>query len=538
MKKQQSFLKGSLILMLANIISKTLGAVLKIPLAYILQEEGMAIYNTALSVYTTILTFITAGIPFAASRMIASEYAQKNYSSVNKAKKITLTILFVAGLLGSFVLFSFSDFFAYSMKDPKSSLAIKVIAPSVFFVALGNVYKSYYQGVFNMVPTAISQIIESFVKLAVGLFLAYKLINTSLEYSSGGAILGLTAGEIIATFILMLMYIPEKKLYKSKIDETDSKNVIVELLKIAVPMLICAIISSSLSLLDVATIRNSLLHIKFTKESCEKFLLNYSSYTNTFDNLFETMKLSVNGSRWLYGAYCGYALTIFHLPLGILATLGTTLMPVITSALTKKDNNLLHNSFALALKLTFIIALPCVVIFLLFSEDILELLFHNTASAQMLKYIAPGLIFISVSQLYTVVLHSAGHIIEPFLYGLIAAIVKIISNLVLIPIGTININGAIIGTCLGSFVMMILNIHSVKKNFNIKPELFRVILKPFLCVAIMALSMLLINNPMKVLFKNHVISILSTFLVGGVTYLLALTSLNVLNKKELKGIRP
>ena len=538
MKKQQSFLKGSLILMLSNIISKTLGAVLKIPLAYILQEEGMAIYNTALSVYTTILTFITAGIPFAASRMIASEYAQKNYSSVNKAKKITLTILFVAGLLGSFVLFSFSDFFAYSMKDPKSSLAIKVIAPSVFFVALGNVYKSYYQGVFNMVPTAISQIIESFVKLAVGLFLAYKLINTSLEYSSGGAILGITAGEIIATFILMLMYIPEKKLYKSKIDETDSKNVIVELLKIAVPMLICAIISSSLSLLDVATIRNSLLHIKFTKESCEKFLLNYSSYTNTFDNLFETMKLSVNGSRWLYGAYCGYALTIFHLPLGILATLGTTLMPVITSALTKKDNNLLHNSFALALKLTFIIALPCVVIFLLFSEDILELLFHNTASAQMLKYIAPGLIFISVSQLYTVVLHSAGHIIEPFLYGLIAAIVKIISNLVLIPIGTININGAIIGTCLGSFVMMILNIHSVKKNFNIKPELFRVILKPFLCVAIMALSMLLINNPMKVLFKNHVISILSTFLVGGVTYLLALTSLNVLNKKELKGIRP
>ncbi len=213
-------------------------------------------------------------------------------------------------------------------------------------------------------------------------------------------------------------------------------------------------------------------------------------------------------------------------------------MPVITSALIKKDNKLLNSSFNLALKLTLIIALPCVVMFILFSEDILELLFHNTASAQMLKYLAPSLIFISVSQLYTVVLHSAGHIIEPFLYALIATVIKLIANLTLIPIGLININGAIIGTCLGSFVMMVLNIHSVRKKFNIKPKPNSVILKPLYCVILMVLLMLLINNPMKIMFKNSSISILLTFFIGTVTYFLALSTLNVINKKELKDIRP
>ena len=57
MNEQKSFIKGTIILAAANVISKILGAVFKIPLTYILEEEGMAIFNTASCVYSMFLTF-------------------------------------------------------------------------------------------------------------------------------------------------------------------------------------------------------------------------------------------------------------------------------------------------------------------------------------------------------------------------------------------------------------------------------------------------------------------------------------------------
>ena len=93
-----------------------------------------------------------------------------------------------------------------------------MIAPSIFFVALGTAYKSYYQGVSNMIPTALSQVTEAIVKLAAGYYLAVLFLNYGVEKTAGGAIMGVTAGEIIATAILMIMYFygRDKKYVKSE----------------------------------------------------------------------------------------------------------------------------------------------------------------------------------------------------------------------------------------------------------------------------------------------------------------------------------
>ena len=62
---KQNFLKGTVILIIANAISKILGAVFKIPLTYILKEEGMAVFNTAMLVYSVFLSFVISGFPIA-----------------------------------------------------------------------------------------------------------------------------------------------------------------------------------------------------------------------------------------------------------------------------------------------------------------------------------------------------------------------------------------------------------------------------------------------------------------------------------------
>jgi len=532
MNTQQSFLKGTAILIFANAISKILGAIFKIPLTYILKEEGMAIFNTAMGVYSTVLTFVISGIPLALSRMIAEDYALKNFQNLKKTLKISTLILCALGLAGSTIMLLFADFFAYSMKDPKAAFAIRAIAPSVFFVAWGNAYKSYYQGCVNMIPTAISQIIEAIVKLVAGFLAAFILKDAMLEITSSGAISGITIGEIIATFILFTLSVPSVKAMQNTGKKSSTKRICSSLASIAVPMLICSCISGSVNLLDVATIRNGLLKITFDNESAETFLLRYSSYTTSFDNLLKELKLSLDGARWLYGAYSGFALTLFHLPTGIIGALGTGVLPVISGALAKKDMHLVEKTTSLALKITLIISLPSAFILGLFSEPLLDLLFNNTSSALLLRELSPCLVFLCVSHLMTVILHSAGKISEPFFYDMIGMGIKLIFNILLIPNPYFNISAAPLGSCVAFFIIMILDIYSIKRNLKISLNIKESVLKPLGASVIMALVMLLVYTPFSIIFTKELYSVTATLFLGGVVYLLSLLSFGAITKND------
>ena len=533
MNSKHNFLKGTIILMAANAISKILGAIFKIPLTYILHEEGMAIFNTAMNVYSTLLSLIVSGLPLAISRLISNEYALGNHHTVKKTVRLSLIILSFLGFLGTVILYFGADFFAYAMKDPKATLAIKVISPSVFFVALGTVFKSYFQGSVNMIPTATSQVIESFIRLVVGFGVALLLKDALIEITSAGAISGITIGEIIATLILFLMFLPSRKNLKKTQESQSSKTILKSISNIAVPMLLCSLISGGIGLIDTASIRNSLLNIRFTPENVNSFLLRYSSFTTLFDNLGETLKMTIDGARWLYGAYSGYALTIFHLPTGIISALGTSVFPVISGALAKNNKQLANKTLLGALGITVIIILPCALILFMFSEEILYFLFKNTASAHLLSMLSPALIFLCIADLFILTLHAMGKVFEPFFYSLIGMIIKLLANFILIPIPQFNIAGAIIGSTLAFFVMMILNIMAVIKYTNIKLLPVQTFIKPLLSVGVMFVIMKLIYNPLNIIFANEIIALILSCLTGGLGYLLALISTNAIKKKEL-----
>ena len=537
MNSRQNFIKGTAILIAANAISKILGAIFKIPLTYILQEEGMAIFNTALGVYSTLLTFIISGLPLALSRFIAEEYALKNYTTVKKSVRIGTFILCTLGISGSLILFFLSDFFALAMKDPKAALAIKIISPSVFFVAWGAGYKSYYQGCINMIPTALSQVLEALIKLAAGFAAAHLLRNAAIEISSAGAVSGITISEIVATLILFALYRPSVRHLGEGGTQKKMREIAFSLTSVAVPMLLCSCISGALNLFDVAAIRNSLLRIHFDSESARNFLLQYSSYTTCFDKLNDTLSLSVSGARWLYGAYSGYCLTVFHLPTGIIASLGVCVLSLVSGAIAKNDFQLAQNTVSAALKITVIIALPCALALFMFSDDLLRLLFKNTASAGMLKALSPCLIFVCVSELFIITLHASGHIIEPFLYSALGICVKLLADFFLIPNPYLNIYGAIIGSNAAFFMIMILDIAGVKKYLKIHINIFDTVIKPLVSVTIMGLIAALVIEPMNVIFANRSFALIVTLFISSMAYLLMLVSLDVINKRELRGLR-
>lgn len=506
--KKQSFITGAIILMTANAISKILGAVFKIPLTYILKEEGMAVFNIAFEVYIMFLAFIISGLPFAISKLVAEASSRGQYGRAHKIVTVSAWLLIIIGVLGSAALYLGADFFALAMKEEKAVWAIRVISPSIFLVALGTPFKSYYQGVSNMLPTAASQVAESVVKLAAGYYLAVAFVNLGVERTAGGAIMGVTAGELVATALLIMVYLWERNKVYIKPEEEGTGEILKLLLSVALPLLCASVVSNLINVADTTLIRSRLLSAGFTQEK----------------------------ARFLYGAYTGYALTLFHLPVGILSTLGVSILPVIAGAIAVKNMNKARVATGICIRLTAILSLPCAVIMYMMSSEILSLLFHNTTSARMLMTVAPCVVMMCVSQIAGAILQSSGKIMLPFYNSLFGAAIKLSMSYYLVGMPEINIYGSAISSIAAFTIVMLLNLRSVGKHLRLKQNILAILIKPVLAAAVMALIMQLLRAPLAGIIGNGILYVfiicsLSCFAYGAMLFILKAVSVS-----EVRGI--
>lgn len=535
--KPESFLKGTVILISANAISKILGAVLKIPLTYILGEQGMAIYQTAFSVYIMLLSLITSGLPFAISRYIAQELTLKRYGNIRFAIKLSLLAMSVLGLILSLVMFFGADFFALSMKDPKATFAIKAISPSIFFVAVGCVYKSCYQGYACQTPTAVSQVIEALVKLVFGYFLAYWFSAFSVTHSASAAIFGVTIGEAVATAILFIMYIPVRRLIKNAKHQHRRSKIAKDLVSVALPMTAFAVISGLLGLLDASIIRNQLSSLTFTQKEAQNFLSIYAPHTHIFNSLSNGGTLSQEGARWLYGAYSGYAATVFNLPSGVLASFGIAVLPVVSSAVVLKNHTRLFKTVNTASKTILLISVPSSFVMTVFSKEILYILFKNTASGLMLSAMAPILIISTLSQFICTVFNASGNIMVPFRYMTACNIFKIAITYLLVPRPEFNILGAIVASFLANALFLMLLILRFKKDFDMTAVHFKDFIKITASSVVMVIFAQLTIKPLVLFSGNIYVGFFSSIILALLIYLLCLFLFSAIKKEEITHLR-
>ena len=75
------------------------------------------------------------------------------------------SLLCVAFLI---IIFLEADAFAGLVGSSGAAAAVRAAAPSLFLVSVMSVIRGYYQGLSDMAPTAVSQILEALGKLIVG----------------------------------------------------------------------------------------------------------------------------------------------------------------------------------------------------------------------------------------------------------------------------------------------------------------------------------------------------------------------------------
>ena len=189
-----------MILLVANLLVKVIGALFKIPLQHLLLDEGMGVFNVAYQFYTAMFVISTAGVPVALSKMVSESYTLGRNREIRSIIRIAGLVFITLGALCSGFLYFGAGWLGEIIQNPAAVLAMKAVAPSVFFVACISVVRGYYQGRSNMMPTALSQLVEALGKLFLGLgFAAFGMYKGfALEVCTALAILGITIGEGVA----------------------------------------------------------------------------------------------------------------------------------------------------------------------------------------------------------------------------------------------------------------------------------------------------------------------------------------------------
>lgn len=475
-QKSQTFVFGAIILMISNILVKVIGMFFRVPLTNMIGTTGMAYYNAAYSIYVAFYMISTAGIPVAVSRMIAASNSKGNVAEVKKIFSIAYRLFFVVGLAGTIIMIVFSKRLAVFSKMPDSYLAMIAIAPTLFFICLSSAYRGFFQGLQNMVPSAVSQVIEAIGKIGIGIVAAwyfYVIKGYELHIVAAFVIFGVTLGVVAATLYIYVI----KLMYNSAAEHMKTPQGCAEMVARPTKSLLYELVITSMPIALASSIMG---------------------LTNTVDTMLIARRLTESGmlqeaATAFYGTYSSMVIPLFNMAPTLIYPFAIGVIPALSGAIANGKKNECAEHMQSAFRMAALIAIPCAIGMGTMSHGILSLLFDSElidtgrGIVDALDIAAPALSIVSTAIFFLAVISITNSILQAYRfekYTIISTVSGILAKIVLTYIFTgiqgLGIMGSAIGTAAGYFTIMSFNMFFVITKTHFVPSIRKIFLKPLI----------------------------------------------------------
>lgn len=508
-RKQQGFLGGALVLLLAVAIVKGIGALFKIPLNAVIGDVGMGYFGTAYTLYNPVFSLATAGFPVAISRTASEWLARKRYRDVRRLHALSVPIFLLLGALAcAFMLLAAPPFLSFINRGDQNALAaVYTLAPAVFFGSLSAVYRGYYEGLGDMRPTAFSEVAEAVCKLVIGLSASCFVMHRAMEeYSAAGtvfgspvtseeyarsaalpwaaaaALLGVTVGSVISFLVLWLTYrlrgdgITREQLARAPAP-ARRKTIVAALVRTAVPVALGALAVNLSSLVDTAFLQNRMNALMQT--DAETLLSQYGSFLRPEDIAQGRVPTA------LFGCYTN-ALTLFTIVPAMTQAFGISALPNVTAAWAGGSRVKLEHSVENVLRISALVTMPAGLALSVLADPIARLLGYNPISGRILVLLGLGAVFAAVNVPINSMLQAVGRIDLPVKLLCTGLVIKVGLNYVLTGIPEINVMGAGVGTLVCYFFLAFFGLAALGRETGLHMRLFRLFGKPLLCACLAA----------------------------------------------------
>jgi len=366
---KQTFLKGTLILIIAGLITRILGFINRIVVARLIGEEGVGLYMMAIPTFVLTITLTQMGLPVAISKLVAEAEAQGDKRKIKKILVVSLSITGTLSIIFTPMMIFLAPLLSETLlTDARTYYPLLAISPIVPIVAISSVLRGYFQGRQNMKPPAYSQVIEQVVRITLVYVFTKAFLPMGIEYAAAGAMLSAVVGELMSLIYLFFMFKLKKRIrirqnfFKSAKHGKETFN---DLTRIAVPTLGSRMIGSISWFFEPIVVAQSL------------------AIAGVVTHLATRQ----------YGELTGFALPLLMLPSFITTSLSTALVPSISEAAAKKQTLLIEYRLKQALRLSLVSGGLAIVVLYVFASPVMELMYGNSNSAIYIKVMAPFFIF-------------------------------------------------------------------------------------------------------------------------------------------------
>lgn len=520
------------VLAIASIISRVIGLLYRIPMTNIIGEYGNDYYSCAYEIYSMMLLISSYSLPMAVSKMVSARMANGQKENAYRVFRGALLIAVVTGTAGCLFVFFGAGFLTELFQTPLSFLALRVLAPTIFIVAVLGVIRGFFQGLGTMVPSAVSQILEQIVNAIVSVAAAYILFGYGTRiaaviggdqhyaeaYGAAGGTLGTSTGALAALAFCIFVFLAYRKNLKKGIARERRLNrtqpeaygsVLKILILTIIPILLSTTLYNLVSIVDQGLFKNLAI-----------------AQGNTSDQV----------SQW-WGIYSGYYRVLVNVPISISSALATSSVPALAAAFAKKNMDQVRRRIGLSMRFIQVVAMPCTVGMIVLAHPIIKLLYPGASdlAGSLIQAGGISIIFYSISTLSNAVLQGIDQMRIPIRNAVIALAANIAAVPVSLYVFNLNIYTMIAGNIVFSLVMCILNGLSVKKHSGFRPNIVKTFVKPAAASVIMGAAVFGVYHiTYKVTGINSVCTILS-IVAGIIVYAVALLLIKGLTEQELES---
>ena len=505
--KTNPLVSGAAFLAVTGILVKILGLVFKIPLVYIIGEDGMGYFNSAYTIYNLFFILGSAGLPVAISILVSEDSEKNNANGVWRLFRILISAVAIVGGAGCVVLLAGAKGLSMLIGNAQADLCIAVMAPVFLFVCVSGGLRGYFQGMSRMMPTGISQLIEALGKTCLGVGFALLAVKKgySLPVCAAFSLAGIAVGSFFSMAYLFILATLRRKGSKEKTTEKIRRNTVLKrMVGIALPVTLGSLVLSLSNFIDLTAIMRGLLKLGLDTEQANR----------------------------LYGNYTALAVPMFNLPPVVILPIAYAAVPAVTAAKSKGDRAQMGRIASASLKAASLITLPSMLALALFARPILTLLFEREAAlraAPSLTLLAPALFFVGIVTVTNSLLQASGNPFLPVVSMLAGGLAKLAISLWLIP--KLGIAGAPIGTFVCYAVIAVINLCFAHRHCRLSLQFGQLFWAPLGAAGVACLA----GKAAGLLFDGRMSTLLSLSATA-IVYVLLLVICGILGSEEIAAL--
>lgn len=528
-RSESNFIIQGSILAVTSVICRLIGIIYRIPLTNIIGNEGNGYYSCAFEVYSIMLLLSSYSLPVAVSKLVSARLAKGEKRNAYRIYKGALIFAGVAGITVSIITYFGADFLAGTlMSQPMSSLALKILAPTLVLSAIMGVLRGYFQGQGTMIPTVFSQIIEQIANAVVSVSAAFYLFSYGKKldallytesyapaYGAAGGTLGTGAGVLLGLLFLLLLALMYKQVINRQIrrDRTRYDESYSDIFKILLLTIIPVILSTAI------------------------YNINSIIDQGVFNKIMMIQGNASSDVAELYGVFTGKYKLLTNVPLAIANALAASTVPTLSRALAEGNERVAVRKINTSIRFTMMVVIPCAVGLTVLASPILQLLFHDSSElpARLLQIGSISTVLYALSTLTNGILQGLNRMNVPVKNAVISLLLHLVALVVMLIVFKWGIYAVVFGNIIFALIMCILNGIAIRKTIDYEQEVRFTFVIPSIAAIFMGVAVFLIYFVLIKVVSNS-ISTLVAIIIGGMVYFILLITLKGVVREDLERI--